>query len=109
LSFTTPADLDMDLIDDAGHVLDSSGNPPLASESCSAVIIPGHTYYYRIYGYVAAATQFQIQSTQYFSDSITGGGSGSQFAGTQKQGTMQLHVVRFTLNPLTKSVTTRLL
>lgn len=108
LTFTA-ADLDMELIDDAGHVLDSSGNPPLDSESCSAVIQPGRTYYYRVYGYVAAGTQFQIQSTQFFSDSITGGSAGAQFAGTQKQGTMQLHVLRFNANPLTKLVSVKLL
>ena len=105
----TGADLDMELRDDAGHVLDSSGNPPLDSETCSATLIPGKTYYYRVYGYVAAATQFQIQSTQYFSDSITTSGSSSQFSGTQSSGVMSVHVVRFSINPLTKAVTTRLL
>ncbi|HTH51785.1 MAG TPA: M36 family metallopeptidase [Pyrinomonadaceae bacterium] len=109
LTAGTPADLDMELVDSAGHVLDSSGNPPLDSESCSAVIQPGQTYYYRVYGYVALATPFTIQSTQFFSDSITGGSGGSQFAGTQTSGVRPLHVVRFTINPLTKAVTTRLL
>jgi hypothetical protein len=105
----TPSDLDMSLIDSNGNVLDSSGNSPLEDESCSAVIEPGKTYYYRVFGYVAAGTQFTITSTQYFSDSITSTGSGSQFTGTQTSGVTKLRLVRFTVNPLTKSVTFRLL
>jgi hypothetical protein len=103
----TPADLDMELHDSEGHVLDSSGNT-LTPESCSAVVVPGKTYFYRVIGYAAGPTQFSIESTQFFSDSITGGSSGSQFAGTQSQGITNVHLVRFTINPLTKVVTARL-
>lgn len=102
----TPADLDFELRDDAGHVLDSSGNF-LTTETCSAVIVPGRTYIYRVIGYAAGPTQFTIQSTQFFSDSITGGGQ--QFAGSQQQGVTNVHLVRFTVNPLTNLVTARLL
>lgn len=107
----TPADLDMELLDSDGNVLASSGNT-LTAESCSAVIVPGRTYIYRVIGYAAGPTQFSIESTQFFSDSITGAGAGnggSQFAGSQKQGVMNVHLMRYTVNPLTRLVSLRLL
>jgi hypothetical protein len=105
----TPSDLDMELVDSDGNVLASSGNGPLESESCSAVIEPGKTYYYRVIGYVAGATQFTIESTQYFSDSITSPTSGSQFTGAQRKGVKNVNLMRYTINPLTRLVSMRLL
>ena len=87
-------------------MLDSSGNF-IDAESCSAVIVPGNTYIYRVIGYVGVATPFTITSTQFFSDSITGGGS--SFAGTQSQGVTNVRLVRFSVNPITRAVTVRLL
>jgi hypothetical protein len=101
-----PADLDFELRDSNGNVLDSSGNFA-ADESCSAVIVPGNTYVYRVIGYVGVATPFTITSTQFFSDSITSGGS--SFTGTQTQGIANVRRVRFTVNPLTRAVSFRLL
>jgi hypothetical protein len=101
-----PADLDFELRDANGNVLDSSGNF-IADESCSGVIVPGNTYVYRVIGYVGAATPFTITSTQYFSDSITSGGS--SFTGTQTQGITNVRLVRFTVNPLTRAVSVKLL
>lgn len=106
MNTVTPGDLDMELHDDAGHTLSSSGNF-LTTETCSAVIVPGRTYFYRVIGYAAGPTQFTIDSTQFFSDSITGGGQ--QFTGAQTQGVTNVHLVRFTVNPLTRLVTARLL
>jgi hypothetical protein len=109
MSTSVPADLDFELRDSEGNVLDSSGNF-VDDESCSAVIVPGKTYVYRVIGYVSGPTEFTIQSTQFFSDSITGQSSGgSQFTGSQTQGLMSLKLVRFTINPLTKSVSVKLL
>ena len=108
LSTVTPADLDFELRDTNGNVLDSSGNF-IVDETCSAVIVPGQTYIYRVIGYAAGPTQFNIRSTQFFSDSITGGGGGSQFTGGQTQGVTNVRLVRFTVNPLTQAVTARLL
>lgn len=101
-----PADLDFELRDANGNVLDSSGNF-IDDESCSAVIVPGNTYVYRVIGYLNVPTQFTITSTQFFSDSITS--SGSSFTGSQSQGITQVRMVRFTLNPLTNAVSVRLL
>lgn len=108
LTANTPSDLDMELVDSDGNVLASSGNAPLEDESCSAVIEPGKTYYYRVIGYIAGATQFSIASTQFFSDSITSGSAGSQFAGTQRKGVKNVNLMRFTINPLTRLVSIKL-
>ncbi|MBC7910506.1 MAG: M36 family metallopeptidase [Pyrinomonadaceae bacterium] len=107
LTTTTPADLDFEILDSNGNVLDSSGNF-IDAEEVSAVIIPGRTYIYRVIGYGNGPTQFTITSTQFFSDSITGGGSGSSF-GQQTQGVTNIHLVRFTVNPLTRAITISLL
>jgi hypothetical protein len=101
-----PADLDFELRDSNGNVLDSSGNF-ITDESCSGVIVPGNTYVYRVIGYVGAATPFTITSTQFFSESITSGGS--SFTGTQTQGITNVRLVRVTVNPLTRAVSVRLL
>lgn len=106
MTTSIPGDLDFELRDSAGNVLDSSGNF-LDAESCSAVIVPGNTYVYRAIGYVNAATQFTITSTQFFSDSITS--SGSSFTGSQTQGIANVRLVRVTVNPLTRAVSVKLL
>lgn len=110
LTTDAPADLDFELHDAAGNVLSSSGNF-LDAETCSAVIEPGKQYYYRVIGYANGPTQFTIKSTQYFSDSLTSGSpsSGSQFNGGQTAGVTRVRVVRFTVNPLLRTVAARLL
>ena len=105
LTTTTPADLDFELLDSEGNLLDSSGNF-IDAEECSAVIVPGQTYIYRVIGYGNGPTQFSIASTQFFSDSITGG---SQFNGGQTQGAINVKLVRFTANPILKKVTFQIL
>jgi hypothetical protein len=105
LTTSTPADLDFELRDSEGNVLDSSGNF-LDAEECSAIIVPGRTYVYHVIGYGNGPTQFSIESTQFFSDSITGG---NQFRGGQTQGISNVGLVRFTVNPLTRAVSVRLL
>jgi hypothetical protein len=108
LTTATPADLDFEIRDEAGNVLDSSGNF-IDAEEVSATIVPGKTYIYRVIGYANAPTQFTITSTQFFSDSITGGGSGGSSFGQQTQGLTKVKLVRFTVNPLTKVVSFKLL
>jgi len=108
LTTATPADLDFELLDSNGNVLDSSGNF-IDPEEVSGVIVPGRTYVYRVIGYGNGPTQFTITSTQFFSDSITGGSGGSSFGGQSQQGLTSIRLVRFTVNPLTKAVSLRLL
>lgn len=115
LTTTTPADLDFKLLDSDGNELASSGNF-IDAEEVSGVIVPGRTYIYRVLGYANGPTQFTITSTQFFSDSITTGGSGASSStgsgssfGQPKTGVTTLKLVRFTVNPLTKAVTARIL
>lgn len=109
LNTTTPGDLDFELRDGNDNVLATSGNF-LAEEEVSGVIVPGKTYKYRVIGYGAGPTQFTIESTQFFSDSITGGGAGGSSFGQQRpQGITTARLVRFTVNPLTRAVSVRLL
>jgi hypothetical protein len=107
LTTTTPGDLDFEIRDSSGNVLDSSGNF-IDAEEVSAVIVPGRTYIYRVIGYAAGPTQFTINSTQFFSDTITGGSGGSSF-GQPTQGVTNVRLMRFTVNPLTRIVTARIL
>jgi hypothetical protein len=100
--------LDFEIRDEAGNVLDSSGNF-IDPEEVSATIVPGKTYIYRVIGYANAPTQFTITSTQFFSDSITGGGNSSSSFGQQTQGVSKVKLVRFTVNPLTKVVSFKFL
>jgi Zn-dependent metalloprotease len=104
----TPADLDFELRDSAGNVLASSGNF-IDAEEVSGVIVPGRTYVYRVIGYANGPTQFTISSTQFFSDTITGGGTGGSSFGQQTQGITNVRLVRFTVNPLLRKVTFKLL
>lgn len=109
LTTATPADLDFELRDSNNNVLDSSGNF-IDAEEVSGVIVPGRTYKYRVIGYGNGPTQFTIVSTQFFSDSITGGGSGgSSFGQQSQQGLTTIKLVRFTINPLTRAVSIQLL
>jgi hypothetical protein len=106
LNTTNPADLDFELRDSNDNVLATSGNF-LTEEEVSGVIVPGRTYKYRVIGYGAGPTQFTIESTQFFSDSITSGGS--SFGQQRPQGITTVRLVRFTVNPLTRAVSVRLL
>ena len=107
LSTTIFADVDFELRDSNGRVLASSGNLG-PDEELSGLITPGQNYVYRVVGYGNGPTPFNIISEQYLSDTI-GGNNGSQFTGTQTQELALIRIVRFTVNPLTKTVTTKLL
>jgi hypothetical protein len=102
-------DLDFQLRDSEGNVINTSGNFG-PREMVSGAIVPGRTYVYRVVGFVNGPTQFQIVSKQYFMPGTTGaGGSGSSSFMPQTQGVMTVRKVRFAVNPLTKLVTVRLL
>ena len=104
-------DMDFQLLDDQDNVLSSSGNLG-PKEFVSAAMTPGKTYRYRVVGYVTGPTQFVITSKQYFPSGMapeSGGTSGSSSFLPTVQGATTLKLVRFTVNPLTKSVTLKLL
>lgn len=107
LSLIAVPDLDFELRDGQGNVLASSGNLG-PQEEVSGGIIPGRTYIYRVVGYATAPTQFTITSSQ-FIDGNAGSGGGSSAFLPSTQGVTATKLVRFTINPLTRSVTVRLL
>jgi hypothetical protein len=110
LSLGVLPDLDLELRDDQGHVLATSGNLG-PNESVGGGIVPGRTYVYRVIGFATGPTQFTITSSQFIDDASApgaGGGGNSAFL-PATQGVSATRLVRFTVNPLTRSVTARLL
>jgi hypothetical protein len=103
-------DLDFQLRDDQGRVLDTSGNFG-PQESVGGSIIPGKTYVYRVVGWANGPAQFTIRSEQFLlnADGSQQGSSSSGF-GTPLTGVSAPALrVRFTVNPLTKTVSTQIL
>ncbi|HET6631001.1 MAG TPA: M36 family metallopeptidase [Woeseiaceae bacterium] len=97
-------DLDFELRDSAGNVLNTSGNLG-PNEQVGATVQGGETYVYRVVGWANGPTVFRIASDQSVTDPADAGtGSG----GTTAPGTVT-RLVRFTVNPLTGDVTTELL
>jgi hypothetical protein len=106
----TGVDLDFELRDAAGRVLATSGTSS-ATEIVSADILPNTRYIFRVIGWAGAAQDFEIASTQTLHIPQTAGGAtsatgagGSTTGGTLSP-TTAVRLVRFTVNPLTKSVT----
>lgn len=107
LSLGVLPDLDFELRDDQGNVLATSGNLG-PKEQVGGGITPGKTYIYRVVGFGNGPTQFTITSTQFIDGSAGSGGSGSAFL-NPTQGVSAARLVRFTVNPLTRTVTARIL
>ncbi len=105
LSATVPYDLDFELRDSNGNVLATSGNLG-ADEEVSGSVTPGQTYIYRVIGFGNGPTPFRIVSEQFVLSA--GGGGGSSF-GQPTTGIAPMKLVRFTVNPLTRGVSLRLL
>jgi len=100
-------DLDLQLLDSAGRVLNSSGTGS-ANETVAAPIEPHRNYIYRVIGWAGVAQDFNIQSTQYLlvhqtSSAGTGGGT------APPSGDILTSLVRFTINPITQTVSVQLL
>jgi hypothetical protein len=106
--------MDFELLDDQGHVLQTSGNLG-PNESVGGSIVPGRTYVYRVVGYGNGPAQFTITSEQFINTTTSGpnsnGGSTSNTGFLAPiNGVLQpAHLVRFTVNPLTKAVTFKVL
>ncbi len=102
-------DLDLQLLDENDNVLSSSGNFG-PQESVSGAITPGKTYRYRVVGFINGPTQVNIASKQYFPAGMAPSGSeGSGSSGLPTTGgTTLLRVMKFTVNPLTKTVSVTL-
>ena len=118
LSSTTAVDLDFELRTVEGVVLDDSGNTD-ANEHVTARVKGGLKYILRVKGFTNGPSEFRIVSDQWLTagspnanvpGTITPGADG----GTTTGGTATLtstvrRIVRFTVNPLTRSVTFKLL
>ncbi|HJR06317.1 MAG TPA: M36 family metallopeptidase [Pyrinomonadaceae bacterium] len=110
----TGVDLDFELRDAAGRVLSSSGTAE-ATEIVTADILPNTNYIFRVIGWAGVAQDFEIASTQTLRIAQSAGASGSSTSGstgstgsTLTTGTAT-RLVRFTVNPLTKSITMQVL
>jgi hypothetical protein len=109
----TGVDLDFELRDAAGRVLATSGTSS-ATEVVSADILPNANYIFRVIGWAGAAQDFEIASTQTLripqsaSGTTTTAGAGGSTTGGGLL-TTAARLVRFTVNPLTKSVTMQVL
>ena len=98
-------DLDLQLLDDQGHVLSSSGNLG-PHEFVSGALTPGKTYRYRVTGFVNGPTQVNINSKQYFPAGMAPtGSSGASSPLPTITGITPARVIQFRVNPLTKTVT----
>jgi len=105
-------DLDFQLLDDQGRVLATSGSLG-PQEELGGSIVPGRTYVYRVVGYANGPAQFTITSEQFLLNAGGSGQSGSSsasgFGAPVKGVSVPALRVRFTVNPLTKSVSTQLI
>jgi hypothetical protein len=107
-------DLDFQLRDDQGHILQTSGNLG-PHEQVGGAVVPGRTYIYRVVGYASGPAQFSITSEQFINmtdsgpNANTGSTGGSSFLPAITGVSTPLHLVRFTVNPLTKAVSFKVL
>ena len=113
LSSLTAVDLDFDLLDSNGQVLATSAGAT-AAERVSSAVQPNTTYILRVKGFANGPSTFNIVSKQMLPN-----GSPNQNAGTQSSGGSSttggttpnpvLRVLRFTVNPILRTVTVRIL
>jgi Zn-dependent metalloprotease len=112
LSATTAVDCDFELRTVDGQVLASSAGPT-ANEFVSSAVQPNTTYVLRVLGWASGPTTFNIVSDQLLPNGSPNANAGTKTVGgsTQTNATTNVitKVMRFTVNPLTKAVTLRLL
>jgi hypothetical protein len=114
LSSTTAVDLDFDLIDANGTVLASSAGAT-AAEHVSSAVQPNTTYFLRVKGFANGPSTFNIAVKQALPNGSPNANTAPTTGGTT--GLPQLptgitrisKLVRFTVNPLTRTVTFKLL
>lgn len=115
LSSTTAVDLDFDLLDANGQVLATSAGAT-AAEHVSSAVQPNTTYILRVKGFANGPSTFNIAVKQSLPEnSPNANGSAPPTGGTglpplPTNGTTRVSkLVRFTVNPITRTVTFRLL
>jgi hypothetical protein len=111
LSSLTAVDMDFELRTTDGVVLSESAGAT-ASEKVSAAVQPNTTYILRVKGFANGPSTYSIACKQFLPAGSTNandtGGSGSTTTTGGTSGVLS-KLVRFTVNPLTKSVTFKIL
>ena len=112
LSSLTAVDLDFDLLTSSGQVIATSAGAT-AAEHVSASVQPNTTYLLRVKGFANGPAEFTIVSDQLLPESSPNANAGTQTSGGNSTSgtttTTLTRLVRFTVNPLTKRVTTQIL
>ena len=112
LSSLTAVDLDFDLLDANGQVLATSAGAT-ANERVSSAVLPNTNYILRVKGFANGPSTFSIVCKQ-----LLPNGSPNQNAGTETSGgsstttgttTPVLRVLRFTVNPVLRTVSVSIL
>ncbi|HEX8287660.1 MAG TPA: hypothetical protein VF556_06695 [Pyrinomonadaceae bacterium] len=117
LSSATAVDLDFEILTLDGKSLGTSGSAT-ASEFVSTAVQPNTRYLMRVKGFANGPSTFQIVTNQLLPNGSPNGNAGTRTSGGSTTGsttsplgglTTVTRLVRFTVNPLTKTVTAKLL
>lgn len=117
LSSTTAVDLDFELRTTDGQVLAKSAGAT-AAERVQSHVAPNTRYILRVQGFANGPAEFKIVSRQYLPEGSSNANAGTFTpGGTTNEGTsgettpvsVVTTLVRFTVNPLTKSVSAQIL
>ena len=111
LSSLTAVDMDFDLLTADGQVITTSATAT-ATEHVSAAVQPNTKYILRVKGFANGPSTFNIVCDQLLPNNSPNANAGTQTSGggSTTGGTSGLvKLVRFTVNPLTRSVTFKLL
>jgi hypothetical protein len=116
LSSTTAVDLDFELRTVDGVILDDSGNAD-ANEHVAARVKGNTKYILRVKGFTNGPSEFRIVSDQYVPEgspnanvpgTVTPGSDDGSSSGSSTTGIVKM-VLRYTVNPLTKTVTVKII
>ncbi|HEX8638751.1 MAG TPA: hypothetical protein VF692_11850, partial [Pyrinomonadaceae bacterium] len=115
LSSATAVDMDFEILTTDGRSLGTSAGAT-ATEFVSTAVQPNTKYLMRVKGFANGPSTFQIVTNQLLPNNSPNGnagtrtsGGGTTTSGTAPRTTIVSRLVRFTVNPLTKTVTAKLL
>jgi hypothetical protein len=111
LTSATAVDLDFDLLTADGQVITTSAGAT-ATERVQSAVQPNTNYILRVKGFANGPSTFNIVSKQLLPNNSPNANAGTQSSGGSATGGVTngiVRVVRFTVNPITRSVTAQLL
>jgi hypothetical protein len=111
LNSQTAVDLDFDLLTADGQVIATSAGAT-AAERIQSAVQPNTNYILRVKGFANGPSTFNIVSNQLLPNGSPNANAGTQTSGGNSTGgetTSIVRLVRFTVNPITRNVTTQLL